>query len=215
MKSRMYRTVLAVAVVAGAVVGVAPSDAAGGWVVIGRGEIPGTGAAALDLVHAGVGFATNAAKDRACTPKARSVTAGDLSWTLWRNQSTGAVAFEWHGPGSASVSDECAHGLTLLVKVTDYGSSGAEEGSPGSASDSTAGDGAYSAYSEAHNWVVYYDPSRLYQRGNSVVEIKVTATYYNKKARAWLPLGCTMTHTAITPWPTGPSGTTAPPESCG
>jgi hypothetical protein len=101
----------------------------------------------------------------------------------------------------------------MLVDVTDYGSSGPEDGTPGYGSDS--GGDPLSAASEAHNFVVYYDPARLYFRGNSVVEIKVTATYYNRKAKEWLPLGCRMTHTAITPSPSGPSGTTGPTEDCG
>lgn len=220
MKNSIARITVALAVAAAGVVGVAPSHAGPAddvWVVIGSGDIAGAGDAVNDVVNLLVETIAEA-RDKVCNPQYRSVDPGGLSWTMFQNQNTGAIAFEWFGTGTASVSDDCANRIDVTVQVTDYAPGGnppAATGNPGRGGDGAPSGGAYTAYGESRDWVVYYDPSALYQRGNSVVELKVSATYYNRKAKATLPVGCKVTHTSITPWPTGPTGTTGPAEECG
>jgi hypothetical protein len=219
VKHSIVRGALALAVAATGVVGVAPSHAGPAddvWVVIGSGQVGG-GPDLTDIVDLVVGTIADA-RDKVCKPQYTDVQPGGLSWTLYQNQSTNAIAFEWFGSGTASVSDDCATNVAVTVQVTDYAPAGnppAAAGNPGRGGDGAASGGVYTAYGESRDFVVYYDPAALYQRGNSVVELKVTGSYYNKKAKATLPLGCKETHTSITPWPTGPTGTTGPVEECG
>lgn len=218
MKRSALRVAVAAALTATAV-NVAPVHAGpvDGWVVIDAGHISGTGTDATELVLAVVDLALKAGKDKVCNPKTKDITPGSLSWRLWQNEASAAIAFEWIGPGSALVSDDCAESLDLTVEVTDYAPGGrptAAQGNPGRGNDGNPSGGELRAAAEGDNFVVYYDPTALYVRGNSVVEIRVSARYYDKKAKAMLPLGCRMTHTSITPYPTGPQGTTGPVEEC-
>src|SRR5687768_8120851 len=100
MKHTLVRACLAFAVVTAAAVGVAPSHATtvggvDGWVVIGTGDIAGVGGDALNAVYAAIELVTDAVDKKVCTPKSKSLTPGALSWTLWENENTGAIAFEW------------------------------------------------------------------------------------------------------------------------
>ena len=221
MKSASVRVALAAAVAASAMVGVAPShaDLGGGWVVIGTGEISGT-ADVGGVVDTVLGLVANAGggHGKPCVPASSSLNPGWLGWTVYKNRYTLALALEWDGPGSASVSDDCADSLQLSVQVNDYapqGSPTVAQGDPGGATDDTPAGGEFDAYAESRDWVTYYDPPSLYARGNSVVELKVSASYFNPKGKAWVPLGCKVTHTSVQVWPDGTvDATTAPVEDC-
>lgn len=215
----MLRTTIAVILVA-AVVGVAPAAQAGpadGWVMIDTGQFAVPGFDPNPLLDAVLNAVVAAGHGKPCTPKTITVTPGGLSWTKYQQNGTGAIAFEWLAPGSASVSDDCADELNITVQVTDTapgGSPPSAAGDAGHGSDSTSSGGLYNAAAQSTDFVVYYDLTQAYQRGSAVVEVKVTGTYYNPKAKAWLPLPCKATHTAITPYPTGPQGQTGPVEDC-
>jgi hypothetical protein len=221
MKRLMFRPVLALAILA-ASVSVAPAHAGvgDGWVLIDSGTISGTGPDIDPIVNAVVGIIANTGKDKVCTPKSSSINPGNLSWSRYRTPDYLKTAFEWHGPGFASISDDCAEELRLFVEVTDTSPSGdpaSAQGDPGSAWDPTPSGGMFNTAATSHDFVLYYDLERGYVRGvKTVIEVKVTATYYNRKAKSWLPIGCRATHTVITPTPDGPSdATTGPVEDCG
>jgi hypothetical protein len=221
MNYRMVRTTLALAVLAFCCAGTAPSHAGVGpvWVEIGRGELGGGSdvGGVVDTVLAVIAN-VGGGHGKPCVPSSSSVAPGGLWWTAWQNRYTLEVALEWHGPGYASVSDDCADAVSLSVQVNDYAPSGrppVAAGDPGSATDSTPSSGQFSSYAESTDWVLYYDPQNLYVRGNSVVELKVNASYFNPKGKVWVPIGCKVTHTSVRVWPDGSvDATTAPVEDC-
>lgn len=221
MKRAMFRPAVAFAILA-AVAGVAPAHAAptDGWVLINTGSVMGNGPDLDPIVNVLLETIANAGKGKVCTPQSSSVTPGNLSWSVYRSSDSLQTAFEWHGPGAATVSDDCAEELSLNVEVTDAAPGGdpaAAPGDPGVGWDQTASGGMFSAAATSHDFVVYYDLGRGYVRGvKTVIEVKVSGTYYNRKAKSWLPLGCRSTHTVVTPTPNGPSdATTGPVEDCG
>lgn len=222
MNATKARVALAAAVAASALVGATPShaDLGGGWVVIGTGEISGTPdlGGAVDTV---LGLVANVGggHGKPCVPRYSYVESGALRWTVYRNDYTLAIAVVWNGPGGAAVSDDCADKLSLSVQVNDTAASGNQpvaQGDPGNATDDTPSGGEFDTYAESNDWVMYYDPPNLYVRGNSVVDLKVSASYLNPKGKVWVPLGCKETHTSIAvSWPDGQvQATSGPTENC-
>lgn len=158
----------------------------------------------------------SAAHASGCTPATSSITPNALTATVWTNPYE-AIVYEWHGSALAVVSDDCASRLDITVQITDHAELGNPQdvaGDPAPAWDGTAADGEFRAYREAVDWVLYYDPVELYVRGASVVELKVTATYYDPVAQATVPLGCKVTYSEVTPLLTSPRVTTGPVEDC-
>lgn len=221
MKATTVRVALAAAVAASTMVGTAPSHAGvgDGWVIIDTGQVSGT-ADVTGLVDAVLGLVANVGggHGKPCTPKYSSIQPGGLGWTVYQNRYTLELALEWNGPGFASVSEECAQGLALSVQVNDYAPKGnppVAQGDPGSANDGTPSGGEFDAYAESKDWVTYYNPPSLYTRGNSVVELKVSAQWLDPKHNVWVPLGCKVTQTSVTVWPDGRvDATPSPTEDC-
>lgn len=204
---RTFRKTLLVAVALAAGTAGVPAHAGPGdaWVQIGHGEVAGTGDTAANLVFAAIDLATKAAGGTACKPATARVEAYNLSWDSWLNPNTGAIAYVWTGPGSATVSNDCASNVSVTVQVSDYAPAGnpsVVRGNKAPGSDSSASGGQFTAYATSTAWVPYYEG--IYMRGESLVEIKVTGSYYNTKAKATLPLGCIASYTHVTPTPTGP-----------
>jgi hypothetical protein len=146
----------------------------------------------------------------------------------WMNDWKGSMAtgpgvlqikYIWTSTGSADVTDDCANSLTVTVQISDYAPSGTPSvvrGAPSTGSDDASTGGKYVAYADGQVSVLYYDPINLYQRGTSLVEVKVSASYMNKSTKTMLPLGCKVTYTSVTPTPTAPIlGTTTSPVDCG
>lgn len=222
MNAKLVRLLVAAAVAASAMVGVTPSHAGvdGGWVVIGTGAVEiGGGPDPGPIIDTIMGIVANVGggHGKPCVPSYSSVSPGGLSWTVWRNDYTLQLAVEWHGPGYAAVSADCADKLSIAVQVNDYAANGnpVASGNPASATDDIPSSGQFNVSARSDDWVEYYDPPNLYARGNTVVELKVSASYFNPKGKVWVPIGCKVTHTSVRAWPDGSvDASTAPMEDC-
>lgn len=208
-KARVLAGVVVAASLAAPLAPAAQADS-GEWVVIAEFTAP---APAVDVmgtafaeVFAAVEAATGAAP-KSCVPTTSNYP-DRLEGQALLNFSTGEIKYKWFGPGYAFATKNCASGVTVNVVVTDLAAAGSPTRVRGPRYSAT------SNYNSTKSWgatrttaqpeVLYYGPSRIYQRGNSVVFISVSGSYKDKATGRSMPLPCRESATQVTPTPTGP-----------
>jgi hypothetical protein len=218
MRHRLIRRALPVLLTAALAGGAAPADASppGGeaeWVMVAESVAP----TSLDLEIHLLGVATPKAVP-ACQPKEKGIHVYSLTETTWMNTSTGEIAYEWRASGSVYATTDCASSVRVTVEITDYAAGGKPpvvHGQPSPAPSGPPQNGRYTATANASAWVPYYVPAAVYQRGPSIVEVKVTGYYWNPSTRREMPIGCQATYTSVYPTPLGPQYLdSSQPSSC-
>lgn len=218
---RSFHRVLLVAALAATTAIPSAHAAPDGWTLVSTSTAPAPAAVGggLDAIVRAARQVSGAKTE--CVPRRMDSTAFQLVNQTWVS-TNGQIAYQWYGSGQGWSVTGCASKVHVDVLVTDYAPAGqppverSAVATGDSATATTMPDGSkrYVANATAESWVVYYNG--LYQRGSSLVEVKVTGTYFNPQANAWRSIGCVKLFTPVTPTPTGPIyGDTYQEKPCG
>lgn len=186
-----------------------------GWRLIGTTYAP-TNAVDTTAIVAALNSALATATQSACKPRVSEIAVYSLGEDTWQSLDRLQTAYRWFGSGRASMSNDCASGVTLTVQITDIAPHGEPISQEAHASFAGGlGANTYTAMGTTRNEVLYYDLSRLYARGSSAIELKASATYTEKKTKLTKDIGCFVTYTPVKPTPYNPEyGATTDPENC-
>lgn len=208
-KARVLAGVVVAASLAATLTPAAQADS-GEWTVIAEFTAPAPAidvmGSALAQAYAAIEGATGTAP-KSCVPTTSNYP-DRLEGQALLNFATGEIKYKWFGPGFAFATKNCASGVTVKVTVTDVAAAGSPtrwRGPTYTAKSNYNSTKAWGAkVTTAQPEVLYYDPTRLYQRGNSVVFISVAASYVDKATGRSIALPCRESATQVTPTPQGP-----------
>jgi len=187
------------------------------WVLVAQGVVSGP-SINISFVDPLLTGALGAAGGAVCAPKSQGIIVSQLGWREWLEPNSGEIDYEWYASGQAYVTNDCAQSVSANTQICDYAPAGRPpvicSSNTAPARSTTAVAGTYRATSKADLTVPYYVPLSVYQRGESLVKIKVAGSYVDRAGKT-VPIPCSETYTHVTPTPMGPIfGETAGPAKC-